>query len=327
MHASRETFAMPPSEASAEAGTPAEREILASAGLFPSASGSLVVLAIVAAAFNFLSYPIMRSCQVSQLAMLLVGPVCFGVIFGELVALALWLVWGEGRFLWRLLIHWAVALGLLGSLMLGLALAFGDGFFRNSSLTESTVRALATLLCVFPAVSLATQLPLWPLRIYLGWRLEQASPAPDVHRRQALSIHDMLAGTGVVALTLGLARATPAFDASTSYFFWVQLLSLLIAALVASVTVAIPALLFLMRWKEQGPGVAALVLYLILAIFVFIVILLALSGARGGGPPGEVFFALVLSVFAFGAAVAAPLLVLRSSGYRLVWPRDRRAGR
>jgi hypothetical protein len=276
------------------------------------------VLAIVAAAFNVVASPVMRVCEGDRGAMLLIVPIVVGVMMGQIPALALWLLCGEGTFLRRLMIHWGVGLGLFAAACLGFALATVDQQFWNG---DEVAQSIATILCFLPGISLLTQLPLWPLVTYFGWRVKGQGTASAAAKSQPLSILDLLAGTGVVAVTLGLLRAAPIGD---RWFVWSELIPVMIAAVLVSLFVMLPAVIFLLRWQEAAVGAGVYAAYLFCGLTTLII---AVSAAFNSAGPGEGIVAIFAGTFALGATVASPLLVWRSCGYRLIWPRDRAAGR
>jgi len=278
-----------------------------------SARGGLVALAVAAGVFNVLAVPILRGVTGDRGAALLFGPIVVGVLAGEFGAMALWFVWGEGPFLRRLAMHWGVGLLLLCGFMVGLAAVM----FEEGPMWEFWWRETATVLCAVPALSLGAQLPLWPLRTHLGWSVERVGADLMARPPVALSISDILCGTAVVAVSLGLIRAAP--EAKMEYF--VSIGVALAFIFVASVICLVPATLFVLRSKEWPLGVGLLAGYSVLPTFCLVIFG---SVMRGRGMQGEAILAMILGSFVFAATVAAPLWVMRAGGYRLVWPRDRR---
>jgi hypothetical protein len=244
--------------------------------------------------------------------MLLVAPIVMGILPGEVGALAGWLVWGQGPFLRRLAVHWSIGLALLGCLLIGILAATADMPVNNGVVQEALVP-----LCLLPIMSLAVQLPMWPLRTHFGWRVEQISPDADAAKPIPLSILDILCGTAVVALSLGLVRAT---HLQGFFPFWIQVAVGLLIIFGASLIFLLPAMIFILRWKEAGTGVGLFAAYIFLGVLGVIAVPSAVAQSP---PPGEAFIAMLTGFFAFAATLAAPLFVLRASGYRLTWPRDR----
>ena len=271
---------------------------------------TLVGLCFAAGVFNAVAIPLARGMDGSPLGFFLTS-CAVGIITGQIDALALWLVWGEGPFLLRLAIHWGVFDILLLCLLAGTAVALADihglgDFWRD----------LAPGLCLLPLASLAAQLPLWPLRTHLGWRVEyQFADGTVPSARKALSIGDILLGTFVTALTLTLVRIANA-DVP---LIWMIALTTSISVLAVSFF-TIPALLLVLRMKVLTAGIFFLLLYGLVAGFVWVAVI---AGMSGRGPPAEAAIGMFIALFAFAATTISPLVVLRLHGYRLVSPRDR----
>jgi len=230
------------------------------------------------------------------------------VLPGEVGALALWLVWSRGPFLRRLAIHWSVAVALLTSLLLGVVAATTEDRFFN----DIVIDFLAVVGCLLPISSLAAQLPLWPLRTHLRWRLVRSNEGSS-EIPQPLSIFDILAGTSVVAVSLGLIRLAPVPDSAS--LLWMELGVTLACVLGVSVFSLVPASLFVLRSQSGGQGVAALAGYT-LAVAIGLIGLAAILS--NGKIPEEAVFVFLIACFCFASALAAPLVILRSCGYRLV---------
>jgi hypothetical protein len=276
-----------------------------------SPAATLAGLCFAAGLFNIVVIPASRAVGESAVGLWWMS-MSVGIVAGQVGAMALWLVWGEGTFLQRLGIHWGVFGLLLLCFLVGTAIALADvnnprDFWRDS----------APGLCLLPLVSLAAQLPVWPLRTHFGWRVEyQYADGSVPSARKSLSIGDILLGTFVTALTLTLVRIA----AAQGPLLWTIALTTSASVLVVSLLVAIPALLLTLRMKELVAGILFLVLYGLVAGFIWIAIM---AGTWGRGPPAEVALAMFIALFAFAAATISPLVVLRLHGYRLVWPRDR----
>src|SRR5262245_42089846 len=83
----------------------------------------------------------------------------------------------------------------------------------------------------------------------------------------------------------------------------------------------LPAVIFVLRSKET---VIALSLLFGYAFVVVIGAITITAVVVGSAPPAEALVMTLIWSGAFAATLAAPLLVMRATGYRLVWPRDRR---
>ena len=271
---------------------------------------ALVGLCFAAGLFNALAIPLARGTGGSPLGLLLVSS-ALGIITGQVGALALWLVWGEEPFLRRLAIHWGVFSLLLLCLLVGTAIALAD-----INAPRDFWRDLAPGLCLLPLASLAAQLPLWPLRTHLCWRVEyQFADGTVSSARKALSIGDILLGTFVTALTLTLVRIA---SAAVPVIWIIALTSS--ASVLAVSFFTIPALVLVLRIQDLIAGIFFLVLYGLVAGFVWVAVM---AGMWGRGPPAEAALGMFFALFAFAATTISPLVVLRLHGFRLIWPRDR----
>jgi hypothetical protein len=292
-------------------------------------------LLAAACIFNFFVFPCLRAVEGGSRGTLFVGASAVGLFPAQLGALTLWLVWGPGSFLRRLAVHWIAALALFAAWALGIAVAIGgDGPARELPSIWGAV------CCSLPIVSLAAQLPLWPLRTHLGWRVDRlreeasadprldrslALPSPPDATRQPLAIRDILTGTVVTAVALAGIRAVAALtDArqaggQVDPGFWLGwgLAVLIIAAV--SLLGFLPALCLLLRGDEPAPRVALWLAYVAVVALVTIVVV---AGLVGAGPNAEPFVGLFCLLASFALALVVPLLLARSLGWRLVLPGD-----
>lgn len=282
----------------------------------------MVGLAIAAAVFNALTPPVIRMLEATSRGelglFLLFMPVFVGVLCGEVGAMACWLVWAPGTFLRRLAVHWGLALGMGLCLFGGVLLASADIRIDWQQL-QATLDDVASVGGVLPAVSLAVQIPLWPFRTHLGWRVARDDAAAGSN--QSLSILDIMVGTAIVAVSLGLIRFVSGsrLNGFQNYMMLQMMVSGLGLALVSFVML-IPAMMLVLRTRHFGAGVG----------IYFGAVLLSFGGLIGvpsiiyGPPaPAEGMFAVWWGSLVFAASVAAPLFVWRAYGYRLVWARDR----
>jgi hypothetical protein len=287
-------------------------------------------LVVIAAIFNALTPIAIQLIEANgpweQALMLLFMPVVVGVFCGEIGAMACWLVWGEGPFLRRLLIHWSLALGMGLCLVGGVLLVSGDIGYQLR--LRVTFEGAARIACVIPAVSLAVQLPLWPFRTHLSWRVAVADDRGTTNRG-GLSIRDILVGTAIVAVSLGLIRFLSGINPSLSgldqrsvqNLIMMQTLASGLMLTVASFVLLIPALILLLRSRSFCVGVATYFGAIILSIVGLVVFPSVIFGRL---PQAQSLFAMFWGSIVFAATVASPLFVWRACGYRLVWARDRK---
>jgi hypothetical protein len=263
---------------------------------------------------NALALPILRGTDGAwPLVAMVVGYFCaqFGLA-------AMYLVWGLEPFPRRLIKHWIVALGLFGSWAIGFAMAFGD---RSG---EGIPEVWGSVLCTLPLVSLAAQLPLWPLRIYLGWRIEQ--PGGAAHgEANALSIRDMILGTVVTAVTLAALRLVPGlagFAAPRESEMWIMWAIWGLSIAGASTVALVPATLVSFRMQDGGAAAGVLGGIAVVAWVITLSILGAMG--PGGSMPGEFVAGIALVYGSFTATLALPLFLVRSRGYRLTFAGERK---
>jgi hypothetical protein len=278
-----------------------------------SPRGGLVALVTVAGLFNVLVIPLLEASS-GPLTAFVFAPVFYGVMLGQVGALALWLVWGEGPFLRRLALHWCVGLLLASCLMVGSAVQSG-AMQPLAMLWNQTI----SFLCVLPAVSLAAQLPLWPLRTHFGWSVERLRLDMAAGQPAPLSILDIFSGTAVVAISLGLLRAAVSPIGGSNLLLQIGVpLGIVVAA---GAICLLPVTVFVLRPRESRFGAGMLAGYIFLTVFGTLAVTVVLTRSL---VPTAAFFSVLTMCFALAATLASPLLVLRACGYRLVWPRDRR---
>ncbi len=270
-------------------------------------------LLIAAGSFNLLAIPVLRAAENDSGAMLFFAPIVIGYFVGQIGAMALWLVWGDGPFLWRLAIHWAIGLALIASALVGLALATAD----MQHYPPFAIYELLSVVCILPIVSLAIQLLHWPLRTHFHWRLAPEMPMSQASKQSSLSILDIIVGTTVVALSLALIRLTPIPGAAS--YMWIRAAVTAVFFSALSLIVLLPAMIFVLRFNQLQLGLAAFGIYL--AVCIFALIFVSAITVRSP-PPSEAVFALIVGVASGAATSASPLLVWRSAGYRLVWSRE-----
>lgn len=272
-----------------------------------------------AAVLNFVAMPMVRMAEDgagSDLNVVVVVAGLLGFWAAQLGLLSLWLVWGQGSYLRRLLIHWVAGAVLFLAWALGFAAAMASEM--PGEILLNVARATA---CGLPAVCLAAQLPLWPLRIYFGWRVEQPGDAA-AEDSQPLSIRNMLAGTLVTSVSLAALRFMPP-DFVIDADFWIGWAITVAVVAGLSLVSLLPALAILLRMSQTASAATAWFGY---AGLMLVATLAILSSFFGAGPPDAVFVGVAVTFFSFAGAVSLPLLIARARGLRLTFARDRQAG-
>ena len=181
-------------------------------------------------------------------------------------------------------------------------------------------------------MSLAAQLPLWPLRTHFGWRVERLDDPPVVDQclalsaaRQPLAIRDLLIGTVVTAVALAGIRGVAALtdmnegNGQLDLGYWLGWgMAVLITAAI-SLLGFLPAMWLMLRGSEPAPRIGVWLGYVAVVGLVVIVIT---AGLFRGGPGPEPFVGLVCLLSSFALALAGPILLVHSRGWRLVLPTD-----
>src|SRR5262245_7727914 len=126
--------------------------------------------------------------------------ICFAVIGTQAAVLSVWLVWGEGPFLWRLLIHWGLAAVSCWVWIAGLATVA-----RGTDLIDGHCIAALSLAIVAAAV----QAPLWIVRQVFAWRLAREGTAAAAARETPSTIGNLMLATTVAAVAAAFARLVP----------------------------------------------------------------------------------------------------------------------
>lgn len=206
---------------------------------------------------NFLLGPL--GCAVgpggidSDVYKVLVGTVfaiCLGMIPLQFVILNCYAVFSAERWWLRLIVLLGYAIVYSGAAILGFTLLY---FVFHWGINETEVDNVLEILCILPTIVLASQLPFWFLRIFLGWQFVRVVAEADdcdadceqVAVSQPLSILHLLVATAVVATSLGLIRIAPqttgeeekwtALGAISGIAFVVSLLSLIFLFLFARI--------------------------------------------------------------------------------------------
>jgi hypothetical protein len=276
----------------------------------------MVRLVIAAAVFNGLAYPLIQIMVGTQIRGVYVVSLALmslvtGVLMGEVAAMACWLVWSDGSFLRRLAVHWGIGCVLFTTLIFGSLLSFA-GMPTEWSLFRR-LESL-TVICCVPVLSLAVQVPLWPFRTHLGWRVLPPDENATSIRDQPLSILDILTGTAVVAVSLGLVRFLPRVPSSV---MWTMTLAIALTSFV----MLLPAMIFILRMWSVVLGVGLYFGGVVVSVCGLIQIVSLFSN---GSPSVGTFLTMIWGSLVFAATVSSPLFVWRACGYRLVWLRDRR---
>ena len=290
-------------------------DVAVPAGITPAdwdLKSAALVLVVGVAVFNVVSFPLLRGTAGPGGGSIMLVGLVLGVFPAQVGALTLWLVFGSGPFLLRLAVHWGVAFGLFAAWALGCAAALADSAARDMPMM------LTAVACGLPVVSLAAQLPLWPLRTYLGWRVELPAEASEsrVGSGEPLTIRDILLGTVVTATAVAALRVYPHLwpgQADYRDSYWIAWA--IGAVVLISVVALVPALTMLLLIRDTAGGTMAWLGYVAAAGFITLV---AIGLMAGMGPPPEAVGGLVCVFTSFALTLGLPLWLVRAHGWRLV---------
>jgi hypothetical protein len=253
---------------------------------------------------DFLSFPLMDyGVQHVRPAELLLGLFC-AVMTGQLGLLAVWAVFGPGpvqvRQLWTL----AVTGFLLASFFAG------SGFGVGPKVDE-----MATAFLCLPLALLATQLPLWIVKLMTGRRLVrvQAETAQSPIGERQFGVGHLMATTVVVAAALGLASSNQRLFEIEQDEFWIQLGAFCLFSCLSSLLATLPCLWAGLGAKNLRAGAVGLAVYAVVMICLSMGLLHLFAGGPSPFDSGVMLLSFVGSslLVTFGT-----FCVVRSCGYR-----------
>jgi hypothetical protein len=225
--------------------------------------------------------------------------------------LAAWLVWSEGPFFRRLLLHWGVA-GLLCWLWIaGLALVARP----NDMAMVGSIVVLAV-----PLVSIAAQLPLWVARLVFGWRIVRRESGMSILPEPPLTIRGLMLATLLVAVAFALARLMPNIPRGQEAALGPPFL---LAAFISTIAM-LPAARLLLGMRRFGLALTWSGVYAALLIgLVWLVVELLIHFAPGALAPYFAYVWLSSLMLGFAATLMLTGIVARAFGYRLARGRRR----
>jgi hypothetical protein len=254
-----------------------------------------------AALFNLLIVPLVEAFRPEP--MVLAG-LAYGVLASELAGLTIWMVWSNTPLWIRLALYWSLLYGLLFCFLISIWL----------SEQSDPVNLFRGPLCGLPLAALATQLPLWALRMYAGWQIERPGDEARSSARP-LSIGDILLGTVIAAV--GVAAAQGVASDGRAWLAWAIAIPSIAGVSLASIPAAIYCTL---RLKDAGWGAGLLFAY---AAGGVIVTLIVVAWAHGGGTLELDFLAaLAVMISTLASALWGLLIVAKRRGYVLLFPSD-----
>lgn len=244
-----------------------------------------------------------------------------GFVAGQLHALAIWLVFGHPPFGWRLLLHWAIAAGLITCLMSSQIVAEGVYFLSNT-------HEVAAICLTIPLLSLAAQLPLWPWRVLGGWHLRPRDGITGGPGLAPLSLKDLFAGMTILAVSLGCGRLAAAFAGFALEWVIYSLVFPCGCLLGSSLAITLPAVFSLHLCdgrdsSSQSRGWLAGLLSLVVGGWVLLgtLALLGVLRALEAGAPVEEVLDMTANVISFligfGGMSCSPVVVMQRTGFCL----------
>jgi hypothetical protein len=275
---------------------------------------ALVVLSILA---DLSMLPIITTLNGPPRLTFFVPFAAIGCALAQGSLLAVWLAWGDGPFSRRFMWHWVAAGVLCCVWLIGMTLSLPNG-------DDEFVDVGLTVALTVPLVSLGAQLPLWIVRQQFGWRLARPAGSGVAANDPPLAIRDLMAATVIVAVTLGLARLSPAAQKGPT--FWIAwCIGLVIAASVSTV-IMLPAAAMLLRPRGLRRALLNAGLFAGSAIsFLWLHVVLLRWRWPQFLAPWQIYVCLSVLILAFAGTVILAALVIRGQGYHLAWGRDRGA--
>ncbi len=240
-----------------------------------------------------------------------------GLVMSFLQLIGMWLVFGPGRYLVRILFSVLSSLIGLGVMWIATHLSNLDDY-NNSALFPAVNGLFMNLILLFPFYFLLLQLPSALVRFIFGWQINWGDTPPP---KRPLAISDLLTITTLIAAAVA-SLSWINFDAPDSFYgssafavglFWVSVLLLFVLPIVYftmtpwSGTAGIPG------WK--GTGLAVYVGLVLLGLFIFVAFFI--------GWWESIYVASLVFTFVFSLWLS--LWISRRTGFRL-WTRwSRRA--
>jgi hypothetical protein len=299
-----------------------------------SGRAAAISLAVILVGFGLanLSWTfVIESIPQPNVLSLFVVAVMGGFVTAQVGLLTLWLVWAPVPFWLRQLLHWNVAGGLFLAGVVGAAVAAPYSADQGRWFTDVLIAT-----CILPAISLACQLPHWPLRIYAGWRVARpARVAADESppRRQPLGIGHMLAGTLVAAVSIAGLRTAMTLDQqrtgqSIESTFWIVWCWMVAILSLASALTLVPALVLMLRPKSAWQASLLWLAYVLVPCSGLSLVGFLLSNSNDPfNIAGPLTGAFATACVSFATALGFPLLLVRLAGWRLVFAGDWRVER
>ena len=255
---------------------------------------------------NFFTPIIIEGLAESSLAYSCILVAFIGAIVAQLCLFSIWAVFGPLRLLSRLPV--TLFLTELSAAFLTL------GYLVVAPLSE-TFADIASTFLLLPLAFLATQLPLWGLKLVTGGRIVHvaADPRPSTTPRRQFGLRDVMGGTVVMAVALSLASSGMKISEDLAAEGWIPILAACLACTVVSTLATLPCLWAGMIAKNKGAATGIVAIYTML-ISVLCVVGIGLLLLRGTMP-----WEVLVMLFAYSGTLMAVILgtlrIARLCGY------------
>jgi hypothetical protein len=238
-----------------------------------------------------------------------------GIVVAQAGALSFGLVFGPGRWSYRVVLFWLVAILLAAIWATGYVISEWSTMGRfYPRLALDIYRVLFSL----PLLAILIQVPLWGLKLFAGWSLVRPAETGPHHSERPLSISDYLLGMAMVAASLALIRLAPH---ANQHEFWVGWSIAAASVAFLSLIGIPPAMLFVFRWPGGLAGQGAMAGYALCVAMVALMAFWAIEASlrvRLGGPSGWQLFGFFLILESFALGLTTVMLAARLQGYRLL---------
>lgn len=238
-----------------------------------------------------------------------------GLVMSFLQLIGIWLVFGPGRYLVRIL--FSVLSCLVGLSVMWIAMHLSKivvpngstlNDYNNSALIPAVNGLFMDVVLLFPFFFLLLQLPSALVRFMFGWQINWGDTPPQ---KRPLAISDLLVITTLIAAAAA-SRSWINFDDLESInsvmaigIFWLPVLILFVLPIVYFTMTPWSGTLGIPGWK--GTGLAVYVGLVLLSLFIFVLVFI------GGGESSYV----VSLLFTFVLSLWLSLWVSRRTGFRL----------
>lgn len=165
-----------------------------------------------------------------------------------------------------------------------------------------------------PVVFLAVQFPLWPFRLWMGWRIQHPDSPADSGR--AFSIRDMMIATLAVAVVLASSRFAVWF-ANDATEFWLGLLLAVSVSAGISLVMVLSLVVIVLGSRGSVFVCVAMFLHALAAVVIALSVLLFVQWLREAIVFNWLYFAWATAVLGFATGLGLALVLARRQGYRL----------